>query len=369
MLRVLSIDGGGIRGIIPATVLTQVEIMSGRRIFELFDLIAGTSTGGILALALTCPQGDRMPLSANDARSLYLERGSRIFPLGGRPVFGPPKGGLRSLLLGDRPSIPPNASVKDKFRNFMGYQNIAKVSAPFGGGSGQGNARYPAEPLEQELRGQLGDTMMSQALRPVAVVSCDFARRIPLVFRGGGLPQGTLGDTKMWHVARATSAGPTFFPAFKYKDLTGAINLCVDGGIVANDPAMVAFTDAQAMLKKFGRDDQEVLLLSLGTGTKEPGLPPELDDVPQLLGQASWASLGAGIVGTVGSAPGELMRTQLHDLLGSQYIRLQIPVMFGAVHAMDNVQPQNTYALERTGEYLVETSRPMLEQLLQLLTP
>src|SRR5215213_7488192 len=73
--RVLSIDGGGIRGIIPALVLAELERLTARPVFELFDLIAGTSTGGILACALAGPD----PLSAADVVALYEEEGPEIF--------------------------------------------------------------------------------------------------------------------------------------------------------------------------------------------------------------------------------------------------------------------------------------------------
>src|SRR3954469_18377138 len=75
VMRVLSIDGGGIRGVIPALVLTELERRAGRRTFELFDLIAGTSTGGILACALCAPD----PLPASQLVGLYEERGPDIF--------------------------------------------------------------------------------------------------------------------------------------------------------------------------------------------------------------------------------------------------------------------------------------------------
>ena len=77
MLRVLSIDGGGIRGIIPATLLTELENLAGRSAYELFDLIAGTSTGGILALGLTYPVRGGRPQPAGELLSLYVERGAR----------------------------------------------------------------------------------------------------------------------------------------------------------------------------------------------------------------------------------------------------------------------------------------------------
>ena len=74
-MRVLAIDGGGIRGLIPAVVLTELERRAGRRAFELFDLIAGTSTGGILACALCAPD----PLPASELVKLYEEEGPEIF--------------------------------------------------------------------------------------------------------------------------------------------------------------------------------------------------------------------------------------------------------------------------------------------------
>ena len=74
-MKVLSIDGGGIRGLIPALVLAEIESRTGRRIAELVDMIAGTSTGGILACAL----GKPAPLPAAEIASLYIEEGPKIF--------------------------------------------------------------------------------------------------------------------------------------------------------------------------------------------------------------------------------------------------------------------------------------------------
>src|SRR5947208_3607579 len=78
--RVLSIDGGGIRGVIPATVLTEIERRTGKPISRSFDLIAGTSTGGILALALTAPNAEGGPrYTAREAAMIYEKEGGRIF--------------------------------------------------------------------------------------------------------------------------------------------------------------------------------------------------------------------------------------------------------------------------------------------------
>src|SRR3954453_11349493 len=84
-VRVLAIDGGGNRGIIPATVLADLEVRSGRAVADLFDLVVGTSTGGILALALTAAgEGGRPRLRAEELISLYVREGPRIFS---RSVF------------------------------------------------------------------------------------------------------------------------------------------------------------------------------------------------------------------------------------------------------------------------------------------
>src|ERR1700733_8356620 len=85
--RILSIDGGGIRGIFPAAVLAELErrFTGGRSIASCFDLVAGTSTGGILAL------GPGAGFTANDLLDLYLYRGCEVFP----PFAESPLGRLR----------------------------------------------------------------------------------------------------------------------------------------------------------------------------------------------------------------------------------------------------------------------------------
>ena len=78
--RILSLDGGGIRGVIPATVLAAMERELGQPIASSFDMIAGTSTGGILALALTIPGADGRPrYSPADIVKMYVDEGPSIF--------------------------------------------------------------------------------------------------------------------------------------------------------------------------------------------------------------------------------------------------------------------------------------------------
>jgi predicted acylesterase/phospholipase RssA len=225
VIRALAIDGGGLRGIIPATVLAALEELTGRRANELFDVMAGTSTGAILTLGLTCPD----PQTARELRRLYLDRGPAIFPAAGEP----------------------------------------------------GEPRDPG-PLRAELRARLGATSMSRALRPVLVVSCDVDGRRPAVFRGGGLDPGPLGDAPMVRAALASSALPGVFPPVRHTGADGVVRSCVDGVVVANDPGLVAYAQAVAL-----GAGEEVVLVSLGTGLWPPPEPEPEPDVAALMSEAA----------------------------------------------------------------------------------
>ena len=79
VIRILSIDGGGIRGLAGARVLEEIELTTGKRIYELFDVIVGTSTGGLISLLLTIPRRDGTITEASEVKDLYMERGHEIF--------------------------------------------------------------------------------------------------------------------------------------------------------------------------------------------------------------------------------------------------------------------------------------------------
>jgi uncharacterized protein len=78
-IKVLAIDGGGIRGIIPATILSEIQKRLARDLVEVFDLIAGTSTGGIIALGIGTRCKDDGPYSPSELVDLYVQNGPAIF--------------------------------------------------------------------------------------------------------------------------------------------------------------------------------------------------------------------------------------------------------------------------------------------------
>src|SRR5215216_1196275 len=199
--RVLCIDGGGIRGIIPAVILAEIERRTGRRISELFDLIAGTSTGGILALALVKPdKNDRPQYTAEDVIRLYETQGRRIFS--------------RSVL-----------------------HRVVSLD-------GLANKKYQTGPIEKVFGQFFGDALLSDALTEVMVTSFDVQLRDAFFFRSyRARANKEEFDYLMWNAARATSAAPTYFEPELIEKEDKAYAL-VDGGVFANNPSMCALVDS-----------------------------------------------------------------------------------------------------------------------------
>ena len=184
-MRVLAIDGGGIRGIIPALVLAELEDRTGRRAADLFDLVAGTSTGGILAAALTRPGGEGGPgqdahprYSARDLLGLYEAEGPEIFD--------------RSLL--------------KRIRSVDGWLD----------------ERYDDDGLEAALRRYLDGTRLSDALTDVLITAYEIERRDAFFFRSARARADPTYDFTLADACRATTAAPTYFEPARVGDLAGA---------------------------------------------------------------------------------------------------------------------------------------------------
>lgn len=221
--RVLSIDGGGVRGIIPATILAYLEKRCGASVSDLFDLIVGTSTGGIIALGLTAPDGRGRPTyRAKDLQEMYRSEAEAIFPGGG------PKN-LVSKLIGTRHPTDwfkrPAAVMRRPGQN---------VGAPLGG-----NPRFTGAPRYDKggfdrVFALLGATPMKAALSDVIVTSYDMAFREPALV--SSRPRS--GYITFYEAARATSAGPTYFEPQLFNDGHRQRAL-VDGGVFLNNPAIL----------------------------------------------------------------------------------------------------------------------------------
>ena len=225
--RVLSLDGGGIRGLIPAIFCEAMENWSGQSIHKMFDLIAGTSTGGILALGFASPPHG---VSAAQLVKLYELRGSEI--------FGSPRGKVGSLL---------------------------------------GGPKYEARGLERALEEFLPNANLSQTLIEVLVTAYDLERRRPRAFKRWRAKEDVQQDVSLKVIARATSAAPTYFPPAVI-DRRGFI----DGGIVANNPTLAAYAEAVRLWPK-----NDALIVSIGTGAAEQPIQTE---AAESWGQAKWVT-------------------------------------------------------------------------------
>jgi patatin-like phospholipase/acyl hydrolase len=303
--RILSIDGGGIRGIIPATVLAELERQSGRRVYELFDMLAGTSTGGLLSLALTTPGPDgRARWSAADLIQLYRENGTEIFS--------------RSL-----------------------WHRIVSADSIL-------DEKYPATGLEAVLKRYFGETKLSQALAEVLVTAYELEDRNATFFKRRKALETPAGDDhEMWKVARATASAPTYFEPFQMqvKDSPRAWAL-VDGGVFANNPAMCAYADARRF-----EADAKLVLVSLGTGELQQ--PIRYEDAKDW-GRLAWAR---PILDVVFDGVSDTTDYELRQVMeDGTYFRLQTALDTGN-DEMDDASAANMQALAAKGEQLVEQAQ------------
>lgn len=281
-VRILSIDGGGMRGIVPAVLLEALEARVKKPLSEVFDLIAGTSTGGIIALALSKPdQSGRPQYSPAAICNLYRQEGKRIF---NRPV--------------------------------------AHIVATLGGLTGP---KYPADGIDQVLREYLGEVRLSKALTRVMVTSYDTAASTPYFFKSfrpklegyeSSHGDATSPDDHLMRLAaRATSAAPTFFPplALANIDRTEPERALIDGGVFADNPSMCALAEA---VRRF--PDRKYLLVSLGTGSDQEQL---LYGEVRRFGLACWA---VPILKVVFDGVSDATDYELSQILGpSNYFRFQ----------------------------------------------
>jgi patatin-like phospholipase/acyl hydrolase len=214
----LSIDGGGIRGVLPASVLTEFEARhcEGRSIGDFFDMIVGTSTGGIIALGLASG------LSAARVLEIYMKHGSEIFPSPRR---------LRRL-----------RKLLRAIGSLTRYQ-------------------YEREPLERHLRAVFANSTLGETARRVCVPSFDGFTEVN-VFKTPHHPDFKMDwREEMVTIALATSAAPTFFSIYANGNRRFA-----DGGVWANNPIMIGLIDA---LTCYELDQDQIDILSLGCGESE----------------------------------------------------------------------------------------------------
>lgn len=230
---ILSIDGGGIRGLMPALILQMLESKIAKRCAELgtkakplhqyFDLIGGTSTGGIIAAGLGVPgaTAGQAACTPTELVGIYADHGRDIFP----------------------------------------ERSLKAIRGLFG-------PVYSPAPLERILRDRLGETRLSAALTNVVLCAYDTGKRRARFMAGGPgfRVKRDEPDYRARDAARGTSAAPTYFPPAHIEELAPepAKRTLIDGGVFANDPSLATYIEALKLGWRGARNE----MLSLGTGSQ-----------------------------------------------------------------------------------------------------
>ncbi|HQS83898.1 MAG TPA: patatin-like phospholipase family protein [Alphaproteobacteria bacterium] len=315
VVRILSIDGGGIRGILPALVLckleSEIERKSGqkKRIGEVFDIIAGTSTGGIMALGLSMKGNDHRPCySAFEIKNLYEKNGQRIFE---------------------------------------GFGFVRKVSTIYGLLA----PKYSTEGFKRVLKSYFEDTRLSQACTTTLVTSHNLepgrnARHGDILFNSREAYQNQSNDYLMRHVARATGSAPTYFESAKIKsiDSVRTLNL-IDGGIFCNNPTKIALKTAR---RYWPGTDYDYVIVSLGTGYSDEAVIDYYNS--RAGGILSWGKTFPSLMLQNASAQVDDNMSHLYPQTGKErrYFRIQF-ILPKCNIALDNASSSNIRKLEIQG--------------------
>lgn len=343
IIKILTLDGGGIRGIIPCAILHEIERRLDKPVAQLFDIIAGTSTGGIIACGLNVPhpeQPEKPKFSATDLGDLYEKSGAKIFKK---------QGGM-----------------------FSGMSKLFDES-------------YSHDGLEALLKDYFGDTELRETLTGLLITSYDIEQRKPFYFLSRLARINPAEENfRLRDIARSTSAAPTYFEpnALPWND--GNILALVDGGVFANNPSMLAYTEAielsrhrkqeQAALSEefeaFGAaassDKSDIFMLSLGTGRV---IKPYHYKEAKSWGMTEWLR---PIIDILMQGVSETVDYQMNYVLptgpdGSRhYIRIN-PVIPEENSEMSDVSEKNIQGLKDIAHKAIEENEALIEEACRML--
>lgn len=317
-MNILSIDGGGIRGIIPAIVLAEIERITKQPIAESFDLIAGTSTGGLIALILNVKNQNGKPrFTAQEVADLYEKRGHEIFNL-----------------------------------NFM-----RKLQT----GNGLFEEAYSNAGLKNILKEYLGENTLKDTFTNVIIPAYETERRKPWFFKSVNAKNQKMKDRnyRLFDVAMATTAAPTYFEAHKVPYLKDDYLSLVDGGVFANNPSLCAYIDAK---KKEKKEDHEINLVSLGTGQATRRL---MHDEIIGWGLIKWAR---PVIDCSFDGISDTVHYHLSNILKSnQYFRLQ-KELTSASDDMDNVTEENIRQLKLEAHDILERNHNDIKTIAKIIS-
>jgi patatin-like phospholipase/acyl hydrolase len=343
--KVLSIDGGGIRGIIPCIILKYLEENTGKPISSLFNLIAGTSTGGIISVGLTKHESNfQNSFRAEQMLELYVKFGKDIFS--------------------DRP------------KDLLSWVSAKLFAKP-----------YDASDMEALLDRYFGESRLKDALSNVLVTTYDIEKGKPFYFSSRLAAKDDKENFKLKEVARSTSAAPTYFKPnlLKYDKETDLA--FVDGGVFANNPSILAYSEAKELWKQMvvanpalaepdrgfdavvTADDNDLpfYLLSLGTGFTANAIKGS--EVKNYRNKDWFEPLLANVfMRSVAESTNYTMKYLLpnYENGSPRYQRLdfQIP---NEISEMDNASDKNINSLVKVADKFVKENEAVLNKICEIL--
>lgn len=329
MKRILSIDGGGIRGIIPGMILVALEEKIQKAshnqnayLIDYFDFFAGTSTGGILLSILLCPDNEnpqKPKYTAKQALDIYLQHGVEIFSA-------------------------------NRWRRFLGKFGLV-------------SELYDATILEQILDGYFGNKKLSELLKPCIITAYDIELRKNHLFRQQkAISHGASRDFYIKDVCRATAAAPTYFSVAEIFSLAKTRYPLVDGGVFAHNPSLSALLEVMKTYNTYRIDD--IWILSLGTGLSK--ISYQYEDFKK----KKAISIGPALVDIMSSSSAESSNYFLMQLFRSvneinNYIRIDPNNLSSINSSMDAATPSNIQKIVSLGDKLVSEHEELLDRIVK----
>lgn len=338
-ISILSLDGGGIRGIISCIILRYIEEQlqkhdgAGAKLGDYFDLVAGSSTGALIASIILYPDDNgKAKYSIQKGLELYSEKGGSIFQV----LFW------------------------------------EKLINPFG----LFNEKISVEHLERNLDEFFGELELKDFIKPCLITSYDIENRRAKLFNTVEAQKQSGDNFLVKDVCRATSAAPTYFTPARIKSMYGQYFSLIDGGMFANNPALCAYAEARKMpfADILGNNQKpnfpaanDMMILSLGTGAESKSY-----SYNKLAGAGKLAWINP-IIDILLSANAETVDYQLNQMFGTlglrnqkNYYRLN-PSLKNASSAMDNVKKSNIEALIQAGLSFINENQSLLNQIVHKL--
>jgi len=320
LVKILCIDGGGIRGMIPTLILKEIEkkLKNKKHLAKCFDLIAGTSTGALIVLFLNTFEKGGPKYTASDVVSIYKQLGSIVF-----------------------------------------YQSIWRYIFTLNGWLA---TKYSSDHYERFLQKYFGDMLLSRSITSLLIPDMVF-------FKTNYAQLDEERDFFMRDIARATAAAPTYFEPAQITSITKKSSYkLIDGGIAVNNPTISAYVHA---VKLFGQDN-DFLIVSLGTGTSMAS-----DKIINMKnskssfysgGKLEWAST---IINTMMDGSNDVVDYQMQEIFShknssNRYYRFQ-PLLKPEHMNLDNTSESNIKDLEEYAEKLIDTYQKEISEIAEIL--